>query len=356
MKNTLTLNIKNGYELEHISNINDGTDRLILMLKCDASSGVNVQNSLGTFSVNVDSDLFSVEIPTPLWIGLGSEVLTITAGADSYGLTINKTPAAGGNYQLEKVTDTEIRFSKVRDNFPEVFYPDREQIVGTWHNGKPIYRKFIEADRYLAGSSGTTHTLDVQGLDIDEIINVQGMMRRMASGNEGQFYFANAYSSYFEVKSLVVGLTQENQKGISVQQYWTGYYTVWIDYTKTTDAAVGVSRVSRNMGEYLGQFTLAWEGDLNVDAVINLSESILDHKMIAFEVSGQAPTSNQYNMIYRVPTDMFRDLYDNGLSPTSKYICAYYDTYNDLFTYISETMIYFDFVTTQRLRRIWFVD
>ena len=357
MKNTLTLNVKDGYELEHISNINDGTDRLILMLKCDASSGVNVQNSLGTFSVNADSDLFSVEIPTPLWVGLGTETIRITAGTENYDLTINKTPAAGGNYQLEKVNDTEIRFSKVRDNFPEVFYPDREQIVGTWHNGKPIYRAYVMREQLIEVDS-TTFLYNLEALNIDDVVKVDGRLKRTTTtvANRGQIFFAGGLGSSFQVNTTGNGDLEKPQKQLSVQIYYYGYYTVWIEYTKLSDPVIETASEADYSKELEDNYTLAWESDIAATQFVDLPESMTRHKFLGFEVSNAAPTGANNVVMQRIPVSIFKEYYKYYASPNTVFRLSTYDSYYDEVSYVSDTVIRFYFGATNRLRRVWFID
>lgn len=357
MKNTLIINVNSGYDLEHISSVNDGTDRLILQLKCDASSGVNVQNSLGTFSVDADSDLFSVEIPTPLWIGLGTETLTITVGTESYDLTINKTPAAGGNYQLEKVTDTEIRFSKVKDNFAQVFYPDREQVIGTWHNGKPIYRAYIMREQLIEVDS-TTFLYNLEALNIDDVVTVQGMEKRTTAtaANRGQILFAGGLGSNFQVNTTGNGDLEKPQKQLSVQVYYYGYYTVWIEYTKLSDPVIETASEADYSKELEDNYTLAWESDIAATQFVNLSESMTRHKFLGFEVSNAAPTGANNVVMQRIPVKIFKEYYKYYASPNTVFRLSTYDSYYDEVSYVSDTVIRFYFGSTNRLRRVWFID
>lgn len=106
----------------------------------------------------------------------------------------------------------------------------------------------------------------------------------------------------------------------------------------------------------LGDYTLAWEGDQASDANITLNDDMTKHKGIAFEFRSAAITSNGFGCIFDIPVGLFKTLYINSASPLTSMMCSIYDNYYSYIRYIDEYTILFDFATTQRLRRIWFID
>ena len=105
-----------------------------------------------------------------------------------------------------------------------------------------------------------------------------------------------------------------------------------------------------------GQMTLAWEGDQAADATLTLDVSMEGHNTIVFETRSAAPTAAGYCHMFYLPIAIFKEYYNNTNSPLSSYMLSPYDNTQDQVRYVSDTQIYFDFATTSRLRRVWYMD
>lgn len=363
MKNTLILNLTTEYQVEHLSSVNEGDDAFILQLKTPVGAGVNVRNTLGDLNASSGNYLFTLEIPKPNWIGLGSETLTITVGAGEeavqYALTIAKTPACGGNYQAIMVDDTTIRFQKQKMLNEDFFSVTEEQIVGTWIDGKPIYRKIVmngnQVGTAAAASTATNRIfVKVESLCIDKLLGYGGYTQ----GDNKWFYPVQLCNNPAASNDQrVYMLLDYNNQYLSVYNYWSGKFYAYIEYTKTTDEAVTEIQEQADLGELRNEWILVWEGNFGADGYVDLPESMMRHKFIAFEVRNAAPTTAGHGLIYTIPTEFFK-AYDNKQENTvrSYYLFREYDNYNTAVEYMSDTQFYFDFGSTLQLRRVWFVD
>ena len=105
-----------------------------------------------------------------------------------------------------------------------------------------------------------------------------------------------------------------------------------------------------------GKMTLAWEGDQAADATLTLNDDMTKHINIVFETRSAAPTAAGYGCLYEIPVAIFKQYFQNTASPLSSYCLSPFDNTYGYVRYVSDTQIYFDFATTARLRRIWFMD
>lgn len=125
-------------------------------------------------------------------------------------------------------TDTPINDDNLNHNFNELDersnYSTEEQVVGTWIDGKPIYKKV-----YSINVSGTSYNRDISSLNIDNLIKINGI-------SQGNPRTMNYYSS--STDNLRVFITGDNKLYISSgETYPTKPFTtiVILEYTKTTD-------------------------------------------------------------------------------------------------------------------------
>ena len=101
-------------------------------------------------------------------------------------------------------------------------YSTNEQVVGTWINGKPLYRKVVVIDN---PSNGMTFSI----ANIDEPINVSWT----------QVHPTGVYFSYnhdgTSCSTIFFKPTSKNFE-ITLQGAFNGKIVAIIEYTKTTDA------------------------------------------------------------------------------------------------------------------------
>ncbi len=104
-------------------------------------------------------------------------------------------------------------------------YSTDEQVIGTWVDGKKIYRKVLEVNRYVPA---TGYTTDISALKVKQVINVSGFTTTHV------LPFSNPWSHfYFDMNStntIVSFCPYSGTSGTAVSSV-----TYWIEYTKTTD-------------------------------------------------------------------------------------------------------------------------
>ena len=106
-------------------------------------------------------------------------------------------------------------------------YSLEETKIGTWINGKPLYRKVIEANSPT--TANTWVITDISDLNIDEVITLNGFVH---SDTEAKILIntPNYFRSYIDLNDNIFRLRQDITS-------WTTNPPVYvtIEYTKTTD-------------------------------------------------------------------------------------------------------------------------
>lgn len=107
-------------------------------------------------------------------------------------------------------------------------YSTNEERIGTWIDGKPIYRKVV-----AQGKSGSTISIDVSSLNIETFIKGGGIHTFNTSGRY-TFPYANGGTTI----SVEYGSTTKKFSIYSIASgsaYAIYNVIAWIEYTKTTD-------------------------------------------------------------------------------------------------------------------------
>lgn len=104
-------------------------------------------------------------------------------------------------------------------------YSTDEIRIGTWIDGKPIYRKVIA--RNITATNHTT--ISLSSLNIDELLTVKSINKKVSNN----FTF---YDNFFDSSNEKITLHYRND----IIEFWTAdetnyTSTVWIEYTKTVD-------------------------------------------------------------------------------------------------------------------------
>ena len=119
----------------------------------------------------------------------------------------------------DRVSDAEKNFNK---------YSTTEEVVGTWIDGKPLYRKTF--NNISVASSEYSVIPIATGLTIDNLINISGYLvnngRWIVTLNSADIQYANMARVSYDKQTSSLELIAQN---------WTGTATVTIEYTKTTD-------------------------------------------------------------------------------------------------------------------------
>ena len=102
-------------------------------------------------------------------------------------------------------------------------YSTDEQVIGTWINGKPLYRKVVVIDNPY-------NQMTFSIADIDEPINA---FWKQAYDSEGIFFSYGENGS--SISNVYFDLTSKNFV-ISIRGGFGGEIVIILEYTKTTDA------------------------------------------------------------------------------------------------------------------------
>ena len=108
-------------------------------------------------------------------------------------------------------------------------YSTEETVIGTWIDGKPIYRKAGRVTFGLTTSSQVTLDSGLTSSYVENIINCGGSGRNNDDGNvlAGGPYYPQGGRISFAVKSAGLVLLNDHVK--------LTYLNWWVEYTKTTD-------------------------------------------------------------------------------------------------------------------------
>lgn len=111
-------------------------------------------------------------------------------------------------------------------------YSTEETRIGTWIDGKPLYRKTFEVEPVYSGT--TNITLDDNEFSIEKVVNVCGFLR----STSGTFYPVGYYTGDSDFVSV---FTAKNYIAIRTGSSSTlnnAHMSISIEYTKTTDEGV----------------------------------------------------------------------------------------------------------------------
>lgn len=117
-------------------------------------------------------------------------------------------------------------------------YSSTENIVGTYENGKPIYRRKISLNNIALTGSNTFLFEDLGlTLNIDDIIDYYGIFKEYFNGN----YLTTRKFPLSNLAGTQVTYLHVEQGGFTFKGNFTSSasttrsYIIYIEYTKTTD-------------------------------------------------------------------------------------------------------------------------
>lgn len=144
------------------------------------------------------------------------DVTTYSQIGDSFG-------AADINSTNEKVNEVNNNLESMKTYSKYSTYSTEEQVIGKWVDGKTIYRKFVYSGQNAENS------IDISGLNIETIINIDGFGRLMNSSSiiPIQFYDSTTFCGFYydsATKTLRAKATN-----VLVNAY------IWVEYTKVSD-------------------------------------------------------------------------------------------------------------------------
>ena len=139
----------------------------------------------------------------------------------------------GANFYTVRPTNTSVNYiiKMFKTGTPVDFdgqdvYATTERRVGTWIDGKPLYRRVITANTGSVNADNTV--LDMSSWNIDKVVNYNGMLHEAT----------NSFTHYMPIGTYLVGwwIVSNVLKERHTQTAWDNKpFWVIIEYTKTTD-------------------------------------------------------------------------------------------------------------------------
>lgn len=168
-------------------------------------------------------------------VSVPANTTTITSGLISAGKSINLSDVAttGSNGLMSGADKTKL--NGISQNVSN--YSTTATIIGTWTNGKPIYRKVIESTTFLQNPD--YYFVDT---NIEQFINQYGYVQRKDYTNIWQF-MPSRIGSAMSI-SFLASNSQSGSGGVQIDwgSSWTSSYStifnkivIVVEYTKTTD-------------------------------------------------------------------------------------------------------------------------
>ena len=106
-------------------------------------------------------------------------------------------------------------------------YPTTEQRIGTWIDGKPIYR--LVTNCTLGSTAGSQFTYMNTPAEVDTMVNVYGMLTEQSARMSINSYYSSSYycCAYYNPDKTIRGICGSSIVGRKC--------FVVLEYTKTTD-------------------------------------------------------------------------------------------------------------------------
>jgi hypothetical protein len=143
-------------------------------------------------------------------------------------------PINGKIVDTENVEDKTSNAPSMRlvEEMTKDIYSTKEQVIGTWIDGKPLYRKVINATPTISNSSYQTISIKHNISDLKNVYKCNAFLHN--TGNT-QTYILPAETSAIQA----IGISEINSTNIimySKNDTWSGWIAeIILEYTKTTD-------------------------------------------------------------------------------------------------------------------------
>ena len=182
--------------------------------------------------------VISPEEPTTedwkIWIdtdevnNLGSEVVDTLDGNEA-----NKAPSVRAVNKLNTYSTEDGQGGSSSGGSSNV-YSTTETAIGTWIDGKPLYRKVFTGTKV----SGSNTTINISELNVDHIY-FYGSITGNADGSGGTYEFP---LNYYETSTAYIRVNLHRKySNFTIKSsdgtYFNGTFNLIIEYTKTTDTA-----------------------------------------------------------------------------------------------------------------------
>lgn len=158
-------------------------------------------------------------------------VITTPDNSNVYYMRFNGSPSDLDNVQVEEGSvATEYKPFQNLDKTLDI-YSTSEIRIGTWIDGKPIYRKTIL--RTDAITADTEHVIDMNISNIDIITNISGVL---SSSNKQVYRQINTYNLPNTNSSISMFAQIDGIVKIYAKENWgSPNIIITLEYTKTTD-------------------------------------------------------------------------------------------------------------------------
>ena len=113
-----------------------------------------------------------------------------------------------------------------KDGSENQIYSYDETPIGTWVNGKPLYRKIIKT----SVNQGVQKIYDVSNMNLDDIIRMDGSISQSVGSIVPIPYYTNS-------NDFTVVYYPKSSNQIEINTTRAGIVNIILEYTKTTDTA-----------------------------------------------------------------------------------------------------------------------
>lgn len=190
----------------------------------------------GTFSDGSTYQVAEINDSSEVSLTISENLLTITSFElrfNAYSEPFNDTITTIPYMQLElgDKASSPVQYLNLEEAMLGDVYSTREQRIGTWTNGKPLYRKVVECGYLNAGNQTISHNIK----DIDEITDVIASFRNENIGT--WFPIPRAYPTDMEKFGVSIDVGKSDITLTNGSNYNGTIFLARaiIEYTKTTD-------------------------------------------------------------------------------------------------------------------------
>lgn len=163
------------------------------------------------------------------WVGyldINNTPTTITIPSNVYYFRTTLRADELNTYQFEE-GEIATDYSPYQNLNGEEYYSVDETRIGTWIDGKPLYRKVVSSTTPSQANTGT-NIYDASSLNIDRLVNLS-------------FNFKGTYNEYATASNIIImftrisGSTRNIACTCTLQDYCNKPFYFILEYTKTTD-------------------------------------------------------------------------------------------------------------------------
>ena len=245
--------IINGYLFETRMSIRSGASDRLAFIECKPNTTYTISRSVITTSFRV-SDYTSIPQMTDSYV----DYTVPTVIENNSGTTITYTTSASAKYliihygNVNNDTETNLintlktmqveegstasAFSPFQNLTAKENYTTEEIRIGTWIDGKPLYRKVVIID--AINSSGNSKQTSVATSNLKEFVNITGMVANNSGGYKplnslyvsGSGIDAQYTFQLYAVNNAIVEVVYGNWWKTNFKKAY-----VILEYTKTTD-------------------------------------------------------------------------------------------------------------------------